>query len=289
MSKNTAICAVIVVYYPDLEILNKNISAIWQQVGGVVLVNNTPDPLCLAGLNEDVKVIETGRNLGLGAAQNIGMHYAFNLNFEFVVQFDQDTLPADDYISNVYGCFHDLQKRGHCVGLVGANVTDIKTGKAVKPKLNPNLLLGRYEIVNEVLSSGSLIPLGTFVKVGELDEAMFIDLVDFEYCWRIRAEGLLVVRPLSARIYHDLGDGVFEIYGHRLFGICSPFRHYYQFRNTLMLVLSGRSSLLWSAKNVLKLLFKLIFFPILLDRGFLRLRFMLKGLLGAIMGRGGAL
>jgi len=289
MYRHPEICAVIVTYYPDLRLLNKNVSTILQQVGGVVIVNNTPEPLCVSERNGGVKVIEIGQNLGLGAAQNIGMEYAFSRKFEFVVQFDQDTLPTVDYIANIFGSFKDLEDNGFCVGLVGANVTDIKTGKPIKSKSNPSLLLGRYEVIDEVLSSGSLIPKKTFLRVGKIDESLFIDLVDFEYCWRIRAEGLLVVRPLSARIYHDLGDGTFEIFGYRLFGIPSPFRHYYQFRNTMVLVLSRRATLLWSAKNLFKLLFKLLFYPILLDRGLQRCGFMLKGLAHSFKRRGGPL
>ena len=40
--------------------------------------------------------------------------------------------------------------------------------------------------VNELMSSTSLIPIEMFSKVGLLEETLFIDGVDHEWCWRAK-------------------------------------------------------------------------------------------------------
>ncbi len=68
-----------------------------------------------------------------------------------------------------------------------------------------------------------------------MEDSLFIDAVDSEYCWRIRHNGFLVIKNNDALLAHKLGDGKKKILGFLYVGVPSPIRHYYQVRNTLLL------------------------------------------------------
>jgi rhamnosyltransferase len=128
-----------------------------------------------------------------------------------------------------------------------------------------------------VLSSGSLIPKSTYDQVGGPDDKLFIDLVDFAYCWRIASRSLLVIKNPQSQIFHKLGDGKVKILGFLEVGLPKPFRHYYSTRNTVYLILFGKAPFYWKATNSLKVLFKLTIYPLTLPQGKERFNFIWKG------------
>ncbi|MCV5640800.1 glycosyltransferase family 2 protein, partial [Escherichia coli] len=64
-----------------------------------------------------------------------------------------------------------------------------------------------YYEVDSTLSSGSLIPKNSWLILGRMKDELFIDAVDHEYCWRLRAAGFKVIRNKNALLAHRLGDG----------------------------------------------------------------------------------
>jgi rhamnosyltransferase len=112
---------------------------------------------------------------------------------------------------------------------------------------------------------------------------LFLDLVDFEWCWRLGGEGWRFVRCADIVMPHRLGE-----HEKRLLGItyysCAPYRHYFQVRDTLGLL--GRGYVPHRSKVRLSgvLPIKALAYPLLLDRGGERLRWMTAGLRDALRG-----
>src|SRR5690606_13232277 len=127
-----------------------------------------------------------------------------------------------------------LTRMGYQVGLVGAQDFDKVTGAVSQPRVSKGQPVAstNYLIVSEILSSGSLIPKATYEAVGGMDDGLFIDAVDFEYCWRLRSYGYVIFKQPDALLGHRLGDGKQKILGLVSVGLPAPFRHYYAFRNT---------------------------------------------------------
>lgn len=80
-----------------------------------------------------------------------------------------------------------------------------------------------------IVTSGSLLPLTAYERVGPFREDFFIDAIDYVFCMRARAKGFRVVKVCRLGMTHCLG----HMTKHRVLGIrvetynYSPVRRYY--------------------------------------------------------------
>ncbi|WP_035468104.1 glycosyltransferase family 2 protein [Algoriphagus mannitolivorans] len=280
------ITAIFVAYNPDLEALKKSARILKDQGCEICLVNNSVEEI--EPFFPYMKVINFGKNKGIAQAQSTGMEWAFQENkSDFILQMDQDSIPAPDLVENLLSAWETLTLMGQKIGLIGSLDIDKDTFISSQAKINKGKEIGETGLiaVSEILSSGSLIPKSTFQHLGGPDPKLFIDLVDFEYCWRINYSGLKVIKNPSAKIYHKLGEGKVKVFGLLPVGLPKPFRHYYSVRNTVYIVLNGEAPIFWKVSNIFKLLFKLIIYPFALPQGKERFKFIVKGLKDGVMKR----
>ena len=97
MSEYKVFC-VIVTYRPDAEHLQRVLASITRQTSHVVLVDNTPGQQeALAG-PEGVQRVTLGDNIGIAAAQNIGIRTALEQGADAVWLSDQDTVYPPQFL-----------------------------------------------------------------------------------------------------------------------------------------------------------------------------------------------
>jgi rhamnosyltransferase len=77
------------------------------------------------------------------------------------------------------------------------------------------------------------------MKIGEMSEELFIDYVDFEWCWRARACGIATMCFPDIVINHCLGDSSKRIAGKKV-TVRSDFRYYHMLRNGFYLARTCR-------------------------------------------------
>lgn len=232
-------CAIIVTYHPDNGFPHR-LERIIQQVDRVVIVDNHSSDFCLEMLRRTASrfgsdlIINTD-NLGIAAALNQGVEYAKNCGYKWVLTLDQDTLVLPDLVENLIltynGCpFWEV------VGVVGVNVQEKLTGKTTFD-LNTVGTRRWLETIN-VITSGSLLSVKVFEKVGPFREEFFIDLVDFEFCLRLRANGYKSIVSLQIGIIQSYGECKFHkiLWLNKTIRDYSPLRCYYRTRNALILV-----------------------------------------------------
>lgn len=245
-----AVCAVVVIYYPDIDILKRLIAALLPQVACVVLVNNSPEK---GEINKFVKknpgviCFAHDKNLGVAAGQNTGIRWAEKQSFSHVMLFDQDSFPAENFVQELLAAENKLRDQGLKVGAVAPLVIDSSSEKAefflsqgtgwvtkkyCNPRKNDETLHVDYAI-----SSGCLISLKTLKAVGLMDESLFIDLVDVEWCYRALGMGFSTFVVCEAKMHHTVGLKKENGYWGPLKRITShsPERLYYQCRNFLLL------------------------------------------------------
>lgn len=280
---------VLVTYNPDVMELNNTIEKLKKQTDKIVICNNSEHDIFFG--DSSIKNFNFGKNLGIARAQSIGMKWAFENGADFILQMDQDSIPNPDLVKELLNCYFELSRAGHKIGLVGSQDFDKDTMKKSLPKLNKGKKLDNknYLMVDSILSSGSLIPYSTYMEVGGMDDALFIDAVDFEYCWRIYSFGMVVVKNKKALIAHKLGDGKKRILFFVDVGIPSSIRHYYAFRNTILLFRRPYVPNTWKIISFIKIMFKLIIYPFFLDNGVKRLRFMVMGIKDGLLCRDGVI
>ena len=119
--------AVIVIFYPQLALLQRIVARIVPQVEQVLIVNNGSPPEVLDWLSDhrhgsNFEVLDLGDNLGIAAAQNRGIGWAQGRGFEYVLLLDQDSEPAGNMVERLRNAFDALQAEGEPVAAVGPRV-----------------------------------------------------------------------------------------------------------------------------------------------------------------------
>jgi rhamnosyltransferase len=230
-----SVCAVIVTYHPSLEMLAA-IPLVLQQVQGLVVVDNGSSSSELALLraaneSQSFALIENGENLGVAEALNQGVRWAQSRGFSWVVLFDQDSKITDRFIGNMFARWnsHPLRER---IGSLHPLHTDPETGVA-------EIIERRAKDGGPVIAitSGALMPIWIFDKIGMFASEYFVDEVDAEYSFRIRAAGYLLADSPQAVLLHKIGHPKKA----SLFGFSftpthhSALRRYYMTRNRVVL------------------------------------------------------
>lgn len=279
--------AIVVLYNPDFSITRKALESLKNQVDKICVVDNSFENH-LIELKEfcDVEYISLKKNVGIAAAQNIGIAYFIQEKFDFIIFSDQDSIAPEGVVDKLYNAYFALQTHGYKVGITGTRAINRQTGKPYPPKSKefafiPGHIIGYDSDLTEVysvISSISLISTISLVELGGFDESLFIDGVDHEWCWRAWHHAQLrsfIVE--DALISHQLGEGD-KKFASKEIAIASPFRVYYQFRNYLWLCRRDYVPSFWKKKHLLKYMVKFFYFSLCVSPRMKYAKNILKGI-----------
>lgn len=209
------ICAIIVTYQASPEIAAR-LRQILSQVDRLHIVDNgSPEARAAlqefaAGEPERVKLTLNNENIGLAAAQNMGIRQAFSDHFQWVLLLDDDSEPAPDMVEKLLA----VGKRDKTLGIIAPRVVDRNTGKPVRYLVPRNLIGFTRRLVREgeifegavvVIASGSLIRMEVFRAIGLMNEDMFIDYIDYDFALRARGKKFGIAVVGDARLDHAVG------------------------------------------------------------------------------------
>jgi len=297
----TTVCAVIVSHQPEPAALLSLLDAVTPQVGAVVLVDNASDGVWQRPLGETMSarggaLLSQLVNVGLAAAQNIGIDWARAHGYRQVLLLDQDSEPEDGMVAALLAVLQALSATNR-VGAVGPRFHDTREGRhapfvRIGFPLNRKLWCECAEqtiACDFLISSGALIPLSVLDRVGPMDAGLFIDNVDLEWSFRARALGYALYGVCAATMHHRLGDARHPLpFGSGQIVVHGPARLYYMMRNRLRLYRMPHTPGVWIAQDLPRVLTKLLLFGVLVGPRLRNLRFMLRGLRDGLRGREGA-
>lgn len=285
---NSNVSIVLTTYNPNAEGLIENLRSYCGQVGHVVITDNSDSLSKQAEVNQlasqfaNVSVNPLFTNAGIAVAQNRGMQVAKSLGSEFVIEMDQDSKLPPRYVTSLMRRHAELTERGIKVGGIGPLAVK-KDSDEVYDGLTRS---GGVIEVEYTLSSGFLMRFDAIESVGPKNEDLFIDFVDWEWCWRSREVGYRVFIDTTLEISHMLGDGHKRFLGQSI-GMPSPIRHYYQFRNFIYLLGEACVPFKWKLKYSAIMLAKLGLIPLIFDQKMKRLSYSITGIKDAIRGSWG--
>lgn len=246
------VAAIVVTYGPALPALHQQLMVLEPQVDDLIVVNNGISETLAAVRAWAITKIHTLQltsNLGVGAAHNRGIEQARTLGATHVLLMDQDSIPAPDMVAQLKMALQRLSDScklaavGPCLVLdSGAHSVDAKRdayflaeheGAVVRVHCRQN----EVQSVDALISSGSLLPLSVLDAVGGMDESLFIDAVDTEWCLRARAHGFSIFAVGAARLEHRLGEASRRVWlgRWRWVPLHSPLRSYTIVRNSFLL------------------------------------------------------
>lgn len=227
--KKQKIYAGIVSYNPDIKRLKENIEAIYRQVSKVLVFdngsNNIIDLKKLVSTFNNVYLLRSDRNIGIAAALNRLMQWGLDHEYTWMLSLDQDSVCKEDYVKRMLP-YLSVEKN---LGIVAPVIVDRNVGIVGH---NPN---SNYSHVNTCITSGAFSKIDAWKIIGEYDESMFIDSVDFEFCYRMRKEGYEVIQVKNVHLLHEIGNCEkrrFLFWKIRVTGH-SAFRKYYMARNNV--------------------------------------------------------
>lgn len=278
MKQNVGI--VVVTFNPNFSDFEQNLWTYISQVSTVVIVDNsTKDEiiskiynLCIG--HPSIKLIQFKNNMGIAYAQNIGLKYLIDNEYDFVIEMDQDSKLIDNYVDkiveNFYVVRNNIDNKIIALGSLAINNYDGTIYEGFKKNVG-------FVKVSHTLSSGMLIQLNNLSKVGFKDERLFIDLVDWDWCWKASKKGYRTYIDTSLSILHSMGEMHINFFSFKL-GVPSPHRHYYAFRNSLFLLCKSHPPLKWKFTILPLLFFKILVYPLIMSNGLLRFTNMVSGL-----------
>jgi rhamnosyltransferase len=232
------ISCVVVAYHPRTDQIEGLARSLIDSGASVVVVDNTEGLSPDAHAEGELTTIRLGSNVGIARALNVGIEYAAS-TADAVLLFDQDSLVQKDFIALLTAQLE--------VGEPGV-VAPVALDKSMGAEY-PSQRLTRFGYpvnvyardasapvrVDLVITSGMAITMATFAKVGLMDESLFIDYVDTEWCFRCRREHVPIHVVPAAMLSHAIGERSVQVGSVRTF-IHGSVRSYYKLRNALLLL-----------------------------------------------------
>lgn len=259
----TKYCSIIVTYNPissDLHTLLKSHPA-WVKI---IIVDNSTEVESRMEVRQfantyNAKLLGENGNIGIGAAQNLGVAWAISEKYDFVFFFDDDSAPQDDFFVTMV----KASKR--------ANLYDFTCGLQYSQNVKSAERLAKRHLL---MSSGTLCSLKIFDEIGGFDARLFMNYVDYEFGWRAKRYTCSKIRISEESVFrHKLGEG--DVIGLKIPSCDAQFFHW---RNTIYLMKFKHVPLLWKISRVIKLPIKTILLLFLSKNVFRRLHKILHGI-----------
>ena len=253
-----AVATVTVTFNPDMDLLCTQLDALPRESLKLVVDNASRSDVLrdierLVSQTPNTRLLRNDRNLGLAAAVNRGVRAVRDAASaaRFVLLLDQDSEPTPGSIEALVTGFEALQARGERVGCVGPTLLDVATGLTHGfhqcthrrwKRVYPAPGVAEPVPCANLNGSGTLVPVDLFLDLGGLEDDLFIDHVDTEWAFRVQARGYRLFGIPQAVFRHRMGETSRRIwlFGWRVWPVRSPQRHYFLYRNAVMLMTGPR-------------------------------------------------
>jgi rhamnosyltransferase len=212
----------VVVSYNGRESTRRTILALSGQVGHIHIVDNGSEADSLEILDSlarehGVSINRLGENRGIGHALNLGVAYAKKIGCTWLLTMDQDSTVDNGLIK----AYQSAVQLDHRVASLSPRIG--KKWSDSDPK---------YVNVHSAITSGNLVNISVFEKIGLYDEGFFIDCIDFDFSLRLRRAGYKLLRVQNTEMQHQLGEPRhLPAYVTKFYAQHSAARRYYQARN----------------------------------------------------------
>ncbi len=215
---------VVVVFYNPTKENIENILVYKKKVDKIYIVDNSDDDIQRAQNDDKIEYIKFGENKGIATALNEAAKRAIESKYEWLLTLDQDSKITQQNIADMQEFIVSTKEEN--IGLI-APYQDIGL-EIIKNDED-------YQDIIEVMTSGSIINLEAYKKIGGFKDWLFIDCVDTDYCMNLHKNNYKVIRLNKVVMKHNLGNlklhnflgKTYDCFNH------NPVRRYYIVRNNL--------------------------------------------------------
>ena len=231
------IAATVIWYNPTKQEVDNILSYSSQFAKIYIIDNSTEDNSDLAKPIQNSVYIPMRNNTGIAYALNRGIEKADADGFVWAMTMDQDSIWEQKEMSK-YLLWADQITNGN------NKISSVAPFAKIKNKSWAGVLLWPFVLkitkpkgvkyVDRVICSSNIISIKAWKDVKGFDEKMFIDEVDFDFCYRLRHKDYLIAQNYDISFDHTIGGGKLTILpwanNH------SDFRLYYILRNTMYII-----------------------------------------------------
>lgn len=275
------IVALVSVYHPTDAMVSK-IDAIAAQTDRTYICDNSP----ASHDNLFAPLIAEGRAVYVWFGENLGLSRGFNRILkngdypwspeDYVLFFDQDSAIAPGHVEELASCFAQLKHQNRPVGCIGPAYYNTSSGRVEMPRSKEEISHGIYA-VSSIITSSMLTTYGVLQQVGFWNERIFLDMADWDLCWRIQKAGKLCCLTEKPVLHHSVGCGEKQIGPLRL-RVGAPFREYYQIRDCLHLLFQSYTPIKYRVRFCAMLFIRSPLHVIFLDHRRERLAYIFRGI-----------
>ena len=221
------LAGVVVVYNPGDGVL-KSINSYIDDLDILYVVDNSSFDNAKLFNKDKIKYIPNMDNLGIAKALNIGAKLAIKDKYKYLLTMDQDSKFEKNGLAKLKKIVDGYENNDELVKLFGKDKNKIGIFTPVHVINNDTSIMGmpssKFDSPVNVMTSGNIINLDLYEKMGGFKDWFFIDCVDFDYCLNLRKHGYNIVRINDIKLNHELGSYVQK----KFFGkVYSTFEHNY--------------------------------------------------------------
>ncbi len=163
-----------------------------------------------------IAIIQTGSNFGFAGGNNVGLKYAMAVGADFFLLLNNDTVVEPTFLTHLI----EPAQMYPNVGLVGGRIQYYDKGIRNRVWFGPARLSlikgiatadckgnGQFESGEVTFITGCMMLISREVveNVGYLSDAYFMNVEDWEYCYRVQQFGYKLHYSDKALIYHKVG------------------------------------------------------------------------------------
>ena len=252
-----AVYALVTLYYPkDAHI--DNLRALLPHVDKVIVCDNSS--------NDNSRIVPSEcsytsiyKNLGLSAAFNRVLKdekYGWNPD-DIIIFFDQDSRIAENHVRTLVESYNECVKNNCKVGCIGPVFYNTSNNTVEIPRDKKEITSNVYE-VKSIITSSMMCKYKDLQEVGFWNEEVFLDMADWDLCWRFMQNGYKCCMSSNVSLIHSVGTGEKKI-GFISLRVGPPIREYYEIRECLYLL----------RKKYTPLKYKVLFLAMLTLRNFI--------------------
>ena len=223
MSGAYNLCVGIIFFNGNNSVIDK-VKEFSEYIDDVVVIDNNSTN-CDSIIKELKKITNTTvicnkRNYGIAYALNQALDFSSQRGKRYLLTMDQDSDISREDVE-------ELIK-----GIASHNKV-----LSVGPFYNSKGIIEEKEtrLVDYLITSGNLVDVDAIKSIGGYDNGLFIDCVDIDFSWNIRANGYKLLKVGNTGMRHKIGEYEFS----KLFNIRyqshSAFRYYYMYRNNIIM------------------------------------------------------
>mgnify|MGYP003594360333 CR=1 FL=1 len=225
---NNGLAGMVILYNPS-DIVAENIYSYLKHLDIIYLVDNSekiwraPQLKMILDLDK-VVYIKHPSNLGISYSINEVLSYVCD-TYDWLLTMDQDTKFVENGFVDYYKAWNKVKDQCEDLCVICPYIK------------NKNASAGKVEwlSVHRAITTGMILNVKQTKRIGGMDENLFIDEVDYEFCYRVRKYKLRIIQYQKDLLQHHIGYPEKVSLGNKILFIRveKPFRYYYIIRNLL--------------------------------------------------------